>query len=319
MKSWKPKTMLWDSHICLPLQVNGDVSALYDFKKEGFNFVSVNVGMDYTPADDVLNLINYFRSYIEEHSDQFILAQRADDISKAIKSGQLAIAFDLEGSNPLLSQVERVEMFYDLGVRQMLLAYNADNDISGGCQGSKGLTDLGKQVVREMQRVGMTLDLSHMSEIATLEAIEMSSKPVIFSHSNAKSLENHERNITDQQIKACAATGGVVGVNGVNLFLAPGAATVEKLVDHIDYISQLVGPQHVGLGLDFMADAEEVQEFLDTHPEIYPKDKYGDLSWLGPYDYKNIPPLLEQKGFSSGDIELVMGGNFYRVAVENWL
>ena len=139
--------------------------------------------------------------------------------------------FDIEGMGALNGAVSMVELYYRLGVRQMLIAYNLNNDAGGGCHDEdKGLTDFGRAVVREMNHVGMVLDCAHSGIKSGLEAMRLSTKPCIFSHANARALHDHERNIIDEQIKAVAATGGVVGVNGLNRFLGDGTAKVESMV-----------------------------------------------------------------------------------------
>jgi membrane dipeptidase len=172
-------------------------------------------------------------------------------------------------------------LYYDLGVRQMLLAYNKDNRASGGCMESKiGLTDFGKKVIKEMNRVGMMVDVSHMGYRATLEAFDTSTDPVIFSHSNPKGLRDHARNISDEQIKACAKTGGVIGINGVGEFL--GGVQSEIVVDNIEYVINLVGPEHVGIGLDYVIDKQELIDYIERHPGIFPSAKTNDyLAFVG--------------------------------------
>src|SRR4029077_2961094 len=122
----------------------------------------------------------------------------------------------------------------------------------GGCHDQDhGLTDFGRAVVAEMNRIGMVVDCAHSGIKSGLEAMRLSTRPCIFSHANARALQDHERNITDEQIKAVAATGGVVGVNGLGLYLGNGPPRVEELVAHIDYVVKLVGAEHVGIGLDY--------------------------------------------------------------------
>ena len=157
-----------------------------NLRDSGVDFVSLNIGMDLNSFENTMQVLARYRSYISSHPEQYILALTVTDIRSAKESGKLAIAFDLEGSEPLLGNLNMISLYYDLGVRQMLLAYNKDNRASGGCmEGEIGLTAFGRDVVREMNRVGMVVDLSHMADRATLEACEVSTAPVIFSHSAA--------------------------------------------------------------------------------------------------------------------------------------
>src|SRR6185503_7808623 len=209
---------------------------------------------------------------ITANPDLYVLASTVKDIRDAKESGRLAIAFDLEGSDPLLGNLNMVSFYYDLGVRQMLLAYNKDNRASGGCmEGNIGLTDFGKAVIKEMNRVGIVVDVSHMGYRATMEAFETSSAPVIFSHSNPKGLREHARNISDEQIKACAQSGGVIGINGIGDFLT--STSSEIFVQNIEYVLNLVGPEHVGLGVDYVVDKQELMDYITGHPDVFPPGK----------------------------------------------
>src|SRR6185369_12169278 len=181
-----------------------------------------------------------------------VLAGTVADVERARDGGRLAIAFDLEGTEPLDGDVEMVERFYELGVRQMLMAYNRNNRGGAGCMDDDvGLTPFGRAVVEAMNRVGMVVDCSHTGYRSSLEMMELSTAPVVFSHSNPRALWTHDRNVRDEQILACARTGGVVGVNGIGIFLGDNDTRSERVVDHIAYVAELAGPEHVGIGLDY--------------------------------------------------------------------
>jgi membrane dipeptidase len=312
------QTLIWDTHACFPLKPNADLRELKRYRDSGVDFVSLNIGMDMDSFENVLQVLAGYRNYIRSHPEQCVLALSVDDILKAKAAGKLAIAFDLEGSEPLLGDINLISLFYDLGVRQMLLAYNKDNRASGGClEGKWGLTEFGKEVVREMNRVGMVVDASHMSYQATMDTFEISKDPVIFSHSNPAGLRSHVRNITDEQIKACARTGGVVGINGVGDFL--GSTQSEKVVEHIEYVMNLVGPEHVGIGLDYVVDKQELMEYVKGNPDIYPPDKMQDvISFVEPEQLPEFTELLYQKGYSEQIIGGILGGNFFRMAKAVW-
>jgi len=282
------------------------------------NFVSINIGMDMDSLENIIQVLAGYRSYVLSHSSDYVLAFSVKDILDAKTSGKLAIAFDLEGSEPLQGNLTLISFFYDLGVRQMLLAYNKDNRASGGClEGKVGLTPFGKEVVREMNRVGMVVDASHMGYRATMDTFVVSDKPVIFSHSNPVGIRNHVRNITDEQIKACANTGGVVGINGIGDFL--GGTRNEKVIEHIAYVIDLVGPDHVGIGLDYVVDKQELIDYITRYPEIYPPDKVKDyLSFVEPEQFPELTEHLFKKGYSEKIISGILGGNFRRVAEAVW-
>ena len=312
------RVLVWDTHACFPLKPNSDLSELKRYRDSGVDFVSLNIGMDMDSFENVIQVLARFRNYIASHPNECVLALSVKDILSAKESGRLGIAFDLEGSDPLLGNLNLISFYYDLGVRQMLLAYNKDNRASGGCmEGNFGLTDFGREVIREMNRVGMTVDVSHMGSRATLDAFEISDAPVIFSHSNPKGLREHARNISDEQIKACAQIGGVIGINGIGDFL--GGTSSELIVENIEYVMNLVGPEHVGIGLDYVVDKQELIDYIEGHPDVFPPEKFKNyISFVEPEQFPEFTELLYQKGYSEEVISGVLGGNFLRVAKEVW-
>ena len=312
------RSLVWDTHACFPLNPNSDLTELKKYSDSGVNFVSLNIGMDMDSVETIMQVLARFRSYITSHSESYILALTVKDILEAKEAGKLAIAFDLEGSEPLLGNLNMISFYYDLGVRQMLLAYNKDNRASGGCmEGNIGLTDFGRDVIREMNRVGMVVDVSHMGYQATMEAFETSIKPVIFSHSNPNGLREHARNISDEQIKACAKTGGVIGINGIGDFL--GGTSSQLIVENIEYVMNLVGPEHVGVGLDYVVDKQELIDYIEGHPDVFPPEKFKDyLAFVEPEQIPEFTEILYQKGYSEQIINGILGGNFLEVAVKVW-
>ena len=312
------RPLIWDAHACFPLRPDADLSALRRYRAAGVGFVSLNVGMDMDPFEKVIQVLAGFRRAVAAHAEELVLVRTAQDVLAARTAGKLAVAFDLEGSEPLLGNTDLIALFYDLGVRQMLLAYNRDNRATGGCmEGRIGLTAFGREAIREMNRIGMLVDLSHMSEAATLEACEVATAPLIFSHSNPGGLRAHARNISDAQIRACAATGGVVGINGVGEFL--GGTSSATVVDNIAYVIDLVGPEHVGLGLDYVVDRQELVDYIESHPEVFPPQKIGDyLAFVEPEQLAEIAGLLAGRGYDEQVIRGVLGENFLRVAQAVW-
>lgn len=312
------KSLVWDAHACFPLKPNADLAELKRYRDSEVNFVSLNIGMDMDSFETIVQVLAGYRSYIRSHLDDYVLALCVDDVLRAKESGKLAIAFDLEGSEPLLGNIDLISFYYDLGVRQMLLAYNRDNRASGGCvEGKIGLTEFGREVVREMNRVGMVVDASHMSYAASMEVFETSSDPVIFSHSNPAGQRAHVRNISDEQIKSCAQTGGVIGINGIGDFL--GGTTSERFIEHVEYVIDLAGPDHVGIGLDYVVDKQELIDYVTNHPETFPPDKMKDvLSFVEPEQFPEFTELLFHRGYSEQVISGILGGNFWRVAKAVW-
>lgn len=137
--------LVWDAHVCFPLNPKAELDELQRYRASGVSFVSINIGMDMDAFDKIVQVLAGFRHYIQSCPDEYILARTVHDLRTAKAAGKLAVAFDLEGSDPLLGNVNLISLYYDLGVRQMLLAYNKDNQASGGCmEGAIGLTAYGQ-------------------------------------------------------------------------------------------------------------------------------------------------------------------------------
>ncbi len=313
----------WDAHSCLPLVSGIDMGVLRRHKQSGFDFVSINVGMDMNPIDQVMKTIAWFRHWLSSHPEEFALAETVADVKAAKAAGKLAVAFDLEGSTMLLEDVAMVAVYRDLGVRQMHLVYNRNNSVGGGCHDEDaGLTAYGREVVRAINRAGIVMDCSHNGERTSLDIMETSEKPVVFSHANARALVDHQRNVTDRQIDACAATGGVIGINGIRLFLDAKEGFAEPMARHIDYMVQRVGPDHVGIGIDISFDLG-----VDDHPPHEDRGFWWPVSGrysrtgtgsAGPEVLPEIEQLLRKRGYGDTDIDKIFGLNFARIAEQTW-
>ncbi|PCI32479.1 MAG: membrane dipeptidase [Alphaproteobacteria bacterium] len=316
-------TVVWDNHGCMPLRPGDEtfLPQLERYRTSGFDVVTLNVGFDALPWENSLRMLAQFRSWIGRHSDKFHLVGSASDIREAKKNGRLGICFDLEGGNALNGDLSMVEMFYHLGVRWMLIAYNKNNLLGGGCQDDDpGLTDFGREVIIEMNRVGMVVCCSHTGQRSAMEALEQSDSPVIFSHSNPAAIWPHPRNISDQMIRACAETGGVIGINGVGPFLGNNDIRSETFVRHIDHIVQLVGPRHVGLAFDYVFDHQELTDYIEQHPDLFPpEDGYaGGMNIVRPEQLMDIMAGLQKLGYSDSDLRNIAGENHLRIAQTVW-
>jgi len=317
----------WEAHACLPLSPDADFAPLDEYRAAGVNYVSVNIGMDMNPVSQVLSVIAGFRRRIAARPDRYLLAASVADIEQAAASGRLAIGFDLEGALPLQGEPAMVALYRDLGVRQIHLAYNRNNSVADGCHDvERGLTDLGRRIVAAVNDAGLLMDCSHTGRRCSLDIMAASTKPVIFSHSNPAALVEHGRNVTDEQIRACAATGGVVCVSGVSMFVGSREPTVEHVARHAAYVADRVGVEHAGIGLDISF----VQPGIDDTPPgafdagyWWPKsagyDRALTRSTYPPISsWRVLSTALQATGMTRDEAALVMGGNMARVAGNVW-
>lgn len=317
------EAIVWDAHACLPLRRGQDLSALLRHHAAGVTYVSINVGMDFNPVEQLVQVIASYRDWLARHRDRFILVEGIADIARAKREGKLAVAFDLEGSVMLEDDVAMLRLFRDLGVRQILLAYNRNNSIAGGCHDEdRGLTPLGRQIVEAINEFGLLMDCSHAAKRSSLEIMELSRKPVVFSHSNIRSLKDHPRNIDDEQILACAGTDGVIGLSGIGIFLGDNDIRTETLVRHVDYLAERVGPRHIGLGLDYVFETGNTDLPIDQDPELWWPSAHGynfpSLKIVPPEQLPEVAESLLQHGYSDAEVTGILGGNFHRVAAASW-
>lgn len=314
--------LVWDMHGCMPLRP-GDESFLPQlerYRAAGVDVCSLNIGFDVTPWEQATLVAATYRNFVRRHSDRYLLIDGLADIAVARGSGRLGVMFDLEGGVALHEELGMVEVYHRLGVRWMLFAYNKNNALGGGCDDNdQGLTPFGRRVLNEMREVGMVVCCSHTGERTALEIMDRAQMPVIFSHSNPRALRNHYRNISDRLIQACAATGGVISVVGIGDFLGDNDNRSETLVRHIDYLVQLVGPDHVGIGLDYVFDEQELIDFLRNNPHTFPPEKYSaGIKMVQPEQIPEIVGLLLARGYRSEDIGKILGANHLRVAQAVW-
>ena len=202
------------------------------------------------------------------------------------------------------------------------LTYNERNPLGDGCteRTDAGLSDLGVQVVAEMNRLGIVIDLSHVGYRTSMEAMEASRAPVIFSHSNAKAICNSARNLTDDQIRAAAAGGGVVGVNAFPAFVSRDPApSVEHFLDHIDHMVGLIGENHVGLGCDFSRETEDDYEYFKYKEDVYPRPPWVYPAGIDGFaKIPNVSRGLVARGYRDDTIRKILGGNFFRIFRQVW-
>jgi membrane dipeptidase len=315
--------LVWDNHSCMPHDTkNAFMPELERYRALGVDVAVLNIGDAETGLETQMRVAAAYRHWIKAHGDHFTLISTADDILRAKGEGKLAIAFDVEGAYALGDDIAVLSLYYDLGVRWMLMAYNKGNKVGGGCHDEvdKGLTPFGYQAIAEMDRVGLIKCCSHTGYRTAMDVLEASKLPVIFSHSNPRALKDHPRNIPDELMLACARTGGVQGINGIGVFLGDNDVSTETFVRHIDYAVQLIGPEHVGLGIDYCFDLEGMTQMLLARRATWPAG-FGYTAEIKTMDIEQIPQITERLlklGYSEKNIRGILGENLLRVARKVW-
>lgn len=314
-------TLLWDQHTCLPLTTDTDIGPLTRYQYAGGTLLSVNAGYSPHSFNDAVALLHHYRAATDAHPD-LELSATLDEVDAATRAGRIAVVFDLEDSRPLDDDLENVRKLANLGVRTLLPTYNHANRAGSGSldRTDGGLTAWGRAVVAELNTVGVVPDGSHCSARTGLDMCEVSTGPVIYSHSCMRALWEHPRNITDDQARACAQTGGVVGITGVGIFLGPNTPTLEAMTRHLEYAVDLIGVQHVGISTDFCFDAADFNTELQRNPHLFDDSytRWGPIQWMAPETFVTLGEHLRGRGWNSRDIHAVLGGNFYRVARRAW-
>lgn len=246
-----------------------------------------------------VQIIDKLYEQIDIYNSDIMLCRDYNDIETAVSLSKIAAVLSIEGGEALQGDIAALRAFYRLGVRSICLTWNHRNEIADGVGESStggGLTDFGRQVVKEMNSLGMLVDLSHISERGFWDAIELTASPLIASHSNAKKICGHKRNLTDEQILAVNKNGGVIGINLCPPFLNfLGEPTVTDVIKHIEHIAALTGNDCIGLGADF--------DGIDETPE--------DIK--GVQDIDKVFDELAKLNYSQEFIDKFAGGNFLRV------
>ncbi len=314
--------IVWDNVFPLEPWVGNDLDALGRLKAAGFSAVSLTIAGDNHNVGEAVQRLAAARRQIAERPD-FRLLLTVEDVRAAKREGHLAVGLHFEGTRCLERNLDMIAAFHALGVRHNLLAFNQANSVGGGCgeAGDGGLTRFGRRVVAEMQRVGMLVDLSHTGAQTSLDAFAMASKPMVISHSNCRAVHEHWRNVTDEQIRACAATGGLVGISGSSEYLGDPQASTAALLRHVRHVADLVGPAHVGLGLDFVFDSDGLNRWIRSRPEEWPGTDSPD--WPGfhyakPTQVAELTEALLSGGWSDADVLGLLGENHIRVCDAAW-
>ncbi|MGE0553679.1 MAG: dipeptidase [Gemmatimonadales bacterium] len=301
-----------------------------EIARSGLTMLDTTLGPAGTPTfsyEAAVKDLATWHGHFARYRDRLIHVRRADDIVQAKREGKLAVMLGFQNGTHLARNLANVDFFHGLGIRMIQLTYNELNALGAGCteRVDVGLSDFGVSVVERMNELGMLVDLSHCGVRTTLDAIEVSKRPVVFSHSNCRALNDNMRCKTDEQIKKLAAKGGVMGITTVNFFVSnKPRSTLDDFIAHIEHVAKLVGIDHVGIGTDssvpgWRFNFPDEKAFWDFHGQF--KFKPGaDVRWPPfieeldvPEKFHVIKKRLLEKGFSRGDTAKVLGGNFMRI------
>ena len=284
-------------------------------------------------AGQAIKRIADWMNIIREQEDKLLHVTEVEDFHRAKAQGKLGILFHFQNSLPLEQSIELLDVYKALGVRIIQLTYNVKNFVGDGCleRTDAGLSDFGVRLIKAMNRAGIAVDCSHTGMQTTLDAMDVSEYPVVFSHSLVKTVRDGPRNLTDEQIKRVAEMGGVIGMNGFPPFVAnTSCPTLDDLLKHVDYIAELVGIDHVGLGIDFEYIDESMQKdslahyeyFVKTgqwNPKDYPPPPYYYPEGLDdPRYFPNLTKALLDRGYDEEETKKVLGANFMRVYSQIW-
>jgi membrane dipeptidase len=289
--------------------------------RAGLDFQSITLAVDGMDFRAAAEQVAYHRRFVQDQADTCVLVESAEEVLRAREAGRLAVGLHFQGTAPFGESLGWVDVFYKLGVRHALMAYNEKNLVGCGCHVPEdtGLTPFGRSLIREMNRVGMIVDCAHTGYRTTMETIEASESPAVISHTNVWALRDHPRCVRDDQIQACAAKGGVLGMTALSGFLGKGAPTPGRLVDHIDHVANLVGPEHVGLGLDYVYDIETFEAFVARVPDRYPPEAgYSDMAQLELEEVPRVTEELMRRGYGESEVRGILGENWLRVCREIW-
>lgn len=264
-------------------------------------------GIDFGDTLTVLKTLSFVRRKILENPKEFRLITRGEDFETILQNDQIGILLSIEGARCIDSDLLILDVFYDLGLRSLALTHNFRNQFGDGCKESSngGLSNSGRKLIDYLNNRSIILDLVHLSNQSFWDAIELLKRPPIVSHSNVRTIREHERNLSDDQILAIGEKKGVIGLNFYGLFVDndPNKATLERLIDHLDKIVELIGIDYVGLGPDFY------KYFM---PDYQCVDNIDDESGLS-----KLSESLTNRGYSDSEIKKIYFSNFIRVFKKN--
>ena len=286
------------------------------------------------PAEETLRNLGTWHRLIRSRRD-LRLVRSVEDIAAAKRDRQLGLVFHFQGADPVEGDLDLVEAYHALGVRMVQLTYNIRNRVGDGCEEESdgGLSRFGRDLVRRLNECGIVVDGAHTGYRTTMEAIECSTAPPVFSHGNPYGVHPSPRNLRDDQIRAVAARGGLVGINGFPAFLGTSARpTIDDFLRCIDYVVNLAGIDHVALGIDYyegmhpVAKPDEATRFYQQQLAVrrwsekaYPPPPHHYPEGMAtPREMPNLTARLLGAGYAQDDVRKILGGNWLRVFSAVW-
>lgn len=298
------------------------------FRESGINVFHIAVGTGGPDAfQQTQEFVALWDGFLAAHDEHAMRVDSAADLERVKRSGKVGVIVGVQNSQHF-RKLDDVDYFYQLGQRVSQLTYNSRNMIGNGSTERRddGLSDFGVAVVGRMNKLGMAVDVSHSGDRTTLDACEVSKKPVLFTHSNCRALCEHPRTKTDEAIKAMAATGGVMGITAVRMFVkTTEPTTIEDVLNHFDHVRDLIGPEHLGVGSDI-----DLNGYDDMPPE---ENKRLRAAYKGSYAFRDkidiegldhpkrmfdLTEGLIRRKYGDADITGILGGNFKRVLGQIW-
>ena len=276
---------------------------------------------------DTMANIGQWNRWFEDHGDLIFKARTTADIRTAKEQGKTAVVLGFQNTSAFEDRLDFIEIFKDAGVGIVQVTYNTQNLVGSGCYEStdSGLSDFGREVIAKMNRVGMLCDLSHVGSATSRDVIEVSTKPVAYTHCLPSGLKDHARNKSDDELCFIADRGGLIGVTMFTPFLKRGAeASIDDYIEAMDYVVNLAGEDCVGIGTDFTQGHGEPFFNWITHDKGYARKltEFGEIkspdgfSTIG--DFSNLTLAMERAGWTETRIRKVLGLNWLRLLEEVW-
>ncbi|GAB5413381.1 MAG: dipeptidase [Congregibacter sp.] len=291
------------------------------------NYSGIIESLPRSDLQTAIDALIEWRDRFAAHPEQLLLARTAKDFVTAKESRRTAVLMNFQNSTMLEGEVDNIDALHALGMRSFQLTYNSRNLLGDGCleRTNAGLSDFGVEVVKRMNEVGVMIDLSHCGPQTTLDGIAFSEKPVAITHTMCAAIRAHPRAKTDEQMRACADKGGVIGMVALGYFVGPdpgGETTIEHYADHIEHAVNVAGKGHIGVSTDY--PPQGISPWATYDNWYVPRTGYFKPSyelrwppWIPSLDsadrFRNLIPVLEKRGWSSADLEGLLGQNWLRL------